>query len=316
MIENTTTVALKEIQLFPRATICNAKGNKVQLEGWSHVCKKIVDPPPTTFLSYLKKHGFPKWMYAKHNFEKFRTIAQIQTFFQNNLRIVTDASLRERGTACVIFETMDQKENLIFITKVPANSTGISINDSYRSELTGILAALTLLQIVEKITGNTNQIQLACDNLRAINVSNTYKYVNTRQQHFDVIRAILETKKRVTSQIKYIHVRGHLDNTNKFQDLNRLEQLNIICDRYAKEANGYLPAQPLVHFEHEGLSLWHNNDRKIYSSFKANILSIYWDEKAVTTICTKYGWDDETFHMINWEASGKAMQMMTTSLQI
>ena len=255
---------MQQILSFQPAVTCNSRGNKVQLDGWSSITKQQRTPENTSLISSLKKYNVPQWMYTRHNFGGFGVHQDVCDFIKIGLRAVTDASLNNvKGTACVIIESVDQKDNLTFVTKVPANISGINPNDSYRSELFGILASLTMIEVLEKITGQRVEVELACDNLRAIQVTRTIQYVNTRQQHFDVIRPILEIKKRLVSKISYVHVRGHQDKTKKFEDLTRLEQLNVLCDRYAKEANEYLQHMPPVHLNDEGLSLWHN-DTKIY----------------------------------------------------
>jgi len=239
---------LKQIQSFPRAVTNDVKGNAVQLDGWHTCIKEQIPTTPITLLEHLQQLQLPLWMYPKHNFDNFSTASKIQKFMQQKLRIVTDASLTDKkGAACIIIETFDQSDNITFITKVPANHSGIHSNDSHRSELFGILASATMVEMLEKITQTSVQIHLACDNLRAIQVTKSIQYVNTRQQHFDVIRAILEKRKRINSQINYFHVKGHQDKSKKFEDLTRLEQLNVLCDKYAKEANEYLSPQSAVH---------------------------------------------------------------------
>ena len=307
---------LQQILSLHPAVTCNSRGNRVQLDGWSRITKQQKTPENTSLISRLKKYNVPQWMYARHNFGDFGVHQDVCNFVQSGLRVVTDASLNNvKGTACVIIESVDQKDNLTFVTKVPANISGIHPNDSYRSELFGILASLTMIEVLEKITGQRVAVELACDNLRAIQVTRTIQYVNTRQQHFDVIRAILEIKKRLVSKISYVHVRGHQDKTKKFEDMTRLEQLNVLCDRYAKEANEYLQHMPPVHLNDEGLSLWHK-DMKIYSSFKQNIRKLYWDIEAKRIICAKYGWQHSTFSEICWNASERAMRMMSSQVKI
>ena len=151
--------------------------------------------------------------------------------------------------------------------------------------------------------------------MRAIQVTQSTQYTNTRQQHFDVIRAILEKRKQLSSTICYVHVRGHQDSKKKFEELTRLEQLNVMCDKYAKEANSYIQPIQSVHLRDEGLSLWHQ-DQKIYSSFRQNIKQLYWNEKAQAILCTKYGWEPATFRSICWDALDRAMHMLSSPIRI
>jgi len=115
--------------------------------------------------------------------------------------------------------------------------------------------------------------------------------------------------------IEYKHVRGHMDSKKRFKDLSRLEQLNVLCDKYAKEANTYLRPIPAQELNGEGLSLWHGEE-KIYSDFREKIKSIYWKEKAKRIISNKYKWEDGQFENINWNASKRAMEMISNPLKI
>jgi len=54
----------------------------------------------------------------------------------------------------------------------------------------------------------------------------------------DLIRAIRHIKKLIPITIKFIKVDGHLDEIERYKDLDRPSQLNIMCDRMAK--NFYL----------------------------------------------------------------------------
>ena len=124
---------------------------------------------------------------------------------------------------------------------------------------------------MEKITNViAMDVTLACDNLRAVELAATYKYINVRQQHFDMARAIIAVKEKIHSKINFKHVKGHMNEKKQFNELSRLEQLNVLCDSYAKEANDSLRPMEARHLQGEGLSLWYK-DRKIYSSFKENI---------------------------------------------
>jgi len=261
---------LNEIEKLPRATVCECKSSRVQLEGWH---RQAMQPMQALInedlVSYLQKDSVPEWMYCRHNFNNFSDLSEVKQFFSRPLRIVTDASVNDiRGTACIIIETMDElQQRMTFITKVPSNLEGKSANDSYRSELCGIWASMRMVLALERITGASTNIHIACDNLRAIQLAEAYEYSTVGQQHFDFVRVVLHTRKQLVSSIKYMHVRGHMDKKKRFEELNRMEQLNVLCDRYAKEANSYLEPMGPVHLLDEGLSLW-IGPRKVYANFQ------------------------------------------------
>ena len=316
-IQPNTLIRREYIESLPRATVSENSSQRAILDGWNlQGMHKISNWSQNDLIQQLIKDKVPKWMYSQHNFSQFNSISQITRFFDKSLRAVTDASVNEnKGTACIIIETYDKTKQMVFVTKIPSNLTGLCANDSYRSELGGIWATLKIIKSLENITGSSTKIQMACDNLRAIELTESYQYANTAQQHFDYARTIIEVRQQIHSKIRYMHVRGHMDQHQQYQKLSRMEQLNVICDKYAREANNSLLPQAAVHFPDEGLSLWHN-EQKIHSNFKKSLKSIYWRNKALTVIKLKYDWNDEMFHSIDWIALEKAMNMMHTSLKI
>ena len=316
-IQRSNLMRREYIESLPRATVCENSSQRAKLDGWN--IQGIPKSPGRNFndlIQQLLKDKVPKWMYSQHNFSHFNSISQISRFFQKPLRAVTDASVKlNKGTACIIIETEDQTKQMIFITKIPSNLMGLCTNDSYRSELGGIWATLKMIKSLENITRSSTRLKMACDNFRAIELTEGYQYANTAQQHFDFARAIIEIRQQITSKIEYMHVRGHMDQHQPFQKLSRMEQLNVLCDKYAKEANNSLLPQEAVHLPDEGLSLWYNG-QKIYSNFKESIKSIYWRNKALAVIKQKYSWTNEQFNSVDWNALEKSMGMMHTSLKI
>ena len=305
-----------KITAYSLATVKDRTGNKLRLEGWAKQEKLKKNHVKNVLLSCLDTHGIPTWMFCRNNFSQFQGKESIVSFFDGAIKAVTDASLIEQhGTACIIIEDTHQTKRMTYITKVPANILEAKANDSYRCELCGIWAILQMIECMEKITNKSVDIQLACDNLRSIEVSATYSYVSTKHQHFDIIRSILEVKKRIKSNIEYIHVNGHMDEKKKFEDLTRLEQLNVLCDKYAKESNSYLRPLPPQHMQDEGLSLWCDGN-KIYSNFREKLQDVYWDTRAKVTISEKYDWMGDQFDNVCWEASSRATKLMTNTLQI
>ena len=312
-----TPQSLIRIRGLSLATVCVYDTRKAKMDGWSKI-KIPIQPSPkkNTFIQHLHDSKIPKWMICRHNFAKFHNKLQIQQFLEDPVMIVTDASVKQaQGTACIIIENTKTREQMIYITKVPANLHEEQSNDSYRSELCGIWAAMKVFLALEKYTDRTSSIQLACDNLRALELAETYQYIKTSQQHFDIARATIATRDKLESRIEYVHVRGHMDKKKKYEDLNRLEQLNVLCDKYAKEANVYLSPTGPKHVDEEGISVW-DGEKKIYKDFKQRIRDVFWTNRSMNIVSSRYKWSYEQFHDISWKSSRRAMDMMTTSMRI
>ena len=114
---------------------------------------------------------------------------------------------------------------------------------SYRSELAGIHAGLTVLLGIcssQKIT--SGRIVLACDNKGALQRIASGK---TKPQHknFDYLSAIQNIISELTITISISHVEGHKDEKMPFDKLTTLESMNVIADSHAKAKASTTPSK-------------------------------------------------------------------------
>jgi len=297
---------------FWRATVGEkSRGEaKVKCEGWS---KHILPPTPTP-KSYiinahemLQYHKVPNWMFKHGNLQRI-SIQTVQHMFQQPLRLVTDASYDDgAGSACVIIETWDQEHQMVIVGETPSNvDPRLGYNDSYRSEMYGLLFGFHAIRAIESHTGRTTSIIVSCDNDRVLDFASTRQYVTTKAQHFDICKSIICIRTQLRSTITYEEVEGHVKEKYN-RKLTRLEELNDSCDIIAKSARGN--RREAVHLEGEGLSIWHNGN-KLYSDIGENIRRVYEDKYAEEILCEKYGWEKETFESINWQAMEKAVKIL------
>jgi len=295
----------------------STSGHTVTTDGW-YARHKLRTPPtsPVSFsssiVSSLISNQVPQWMRSSSTLTKV-TKHKAHSVLSKHIRIVADGSYKNnKGTAAIIFETMDMQDRFKFDVPVPANSDpSFSSNDSYRCEMIGLYSGLRVLRALEAILNLSTTATIACDSDRALDTCEQQEEITTRNQHFDVARAIKYEKLQIKSILKFERVIGHADKKRLGRKLTRTELLNQECDISAKEAWNHAPPSSITTFEGEGLSLWHH-DSKIYSSFDSRLREIFHEKEAIETFHTKYGWTKETFQNISWDALEKATKSMSS----
>lgn len=319
---------IKDVEIIPhRFDMALATVNSIVQGGFKVCCDgyRMLPPvprislPPTAFnLEELLKEDpdFPSWAYCSGNFDTV-TIETFQNIMDQPFRFVTDASYDcGHGTAAAIFEPISKQYQLIFILSVPSNLDNMySYNDAYRSESAGLLAGLIMIRHWEKKLGRAMNVTCSCDNDRALDFTAEFSYTTTNSQHFDIGKAIIRTKALLTSTLNFEKVEGHVKEKHTDRVLTRVEILNDTCDSLAKSARQTLPPSPPLHFEMEGLSLWHDS-RKIYSNFNECIRKIYYDLKAREIIKVKYLWQDYQYDLIDWKALQSASNLLPRASMI
>jgi len=252
-----------------------------------------------------------KWMAASSNLDTI-TEEQIDNIMNEPVRIVADGSYKnDKGAMAVILEPVSQKMQMISAGPVPANyKSPTHVTDPYRCEMAGLLAGLTLMEKLEKISGKKTVITLSCDNDAALRVATEYSFFNSRMKHFDMARALILKNKKLKSTIKAEPVLGHADVKVKNRKLTRAELLNQSCDRLAKEARSICEPIGNQRLDEEGLSLWYR-DEKINHDARYHIEHTYHHRIASETLCEKYNWSPEQFENVDWRANEKAMSLMS-----
>ena len=111
------------------------------------------------------------------------------------------------------------------------------VHSSFRSELTGILAILEMLHIIEE----QHQMQMGaitifCDNISAVNVMNNWgpMRMTPRHKNADVINACLQLQDTSVFSLKCEHVLGHQDDAVTYHQLSPQAQINVQMDVNAK----------------------------------------------------------------------------------
>eukprot|EP00957_Ditylum_brightwellii_P057995 4397922-Ditylum_brightwellii.AAC.1 len=152
------------------------------------------------------------------------------------------------------------------ITEGPCDGNS-SLMTSYRTELTGILSAMYLLQalIRYKNAALHKSLLLCCDNISAVKATNTAIWPDIKHHissDFDIIKEIHDTKQELASFLAH-WAKAHQDNRRKLDDLTLEARLNVIAD---SDVNSFCLNHPL------GLEPF--STPTIFSSLKA-FLKIY-----------------------------------------
>lgn len=114
-------------------------------------------------------------------------------------------------------------------------TTGAPSNqDSYRSELTGILAGLLHINELRDsgyFQQNVISVKVICDNIDY----ELHPSISAKYNHFDIIHSIRYLN-NANINVTYQHVKGHQDD-DTHHELDVFEQLNVLMDNMCKNTN-------------------------------------------------------------------------------
>ena len=146
---------------------------------------------------------------------------------EGTLRAVCDGSYKPKLndkfiTAAWIIEDDKSTSN---ISGTVATS-GI-ISDSYRGELLGIYAILSIISYIEKYNHHfaIGNIKIECDNEKAGWISDkSNPTVSSTSKHFDLVRAIRHLNYSLTTTVEFYHIYGHQDKNLPYHFISRPAQ--------------------------------------------------------------------------------------------
>ena len=250
---------------FQRGTLTHMKNNKIQFEGAANVLPNTYTPP-TTIIDILISWG-EIWIWDQLQIaEEGKWLADaIET---NTATLVCDGSYQphlttERGSAAWTIECSRTKKRAIGVT-----ATTTKVANAYRSELTGIYAALAIVRAVTILHNVTSgRLDAGCDNEQAVFLSSVLDTkVPTSKSHSDILRCIRLVRSQLDLDITFSHIKGHQDDALIYTDLNRNSQLNVDCDLLAKAGLRRLhhrhQPQPTA-LPHESILIWINSEKVI-----------------------------------------------------
>jgi hypothetical protein len=187
---------------------------------------------------------------------------------------------------------------------------------SYRSELGGLVAGLTVLgTLFLSVAMNIQSIRFICDNKSAVTAARTPKsesiFHDTRCD-WDIIATIQDLILRWCKGIalNFHWVKGHTDRIDR--PLTRDERLSIEDDMQADviraQARGPIAARPnCLHWDIEAASLFIQGS-KVTSDMKNQITSQMHNDNTRSFLIQKESWSSQTFDAIDWHSSERALR--------
>ena len=220
---------------------------------------------------------------------------------------VSDGSFKDQhGTTGIVLTNSVTGEKLTAATRVPGHPTDQS---AYRSELAGLYA---MLRIVEVLCFHSSllagSVDLASDNLSAIDKLQFNRPVVPSDDHFDLLRAIQVLRARCPIKFFFQHVEGHQREKYPERELDEWALANDVADELAgsywlETVDSHQPFYSICRNEWS-VSL---GPRKVCKSFKSMIkefvqtrrLRMWWDKHDKLSLAQS--------RALHWDAIGAAM---------
>ncbi len=254
------------------------------------------------------------WMWENFHFQnKEITLVDwiVKGLINRSLIWVTDGSyLPQRGPyisgAAWIFAdtTSDKTLACSFAEHSPSAN-------SYRAETLGLYAIHAfILSIVNHFHIPGGLIDISCDNDAALKEASGRKTrIVSSTSCADVFRGI----RHITHQLpkfdwSYNWVKAHMDNVLEWQDLSRVQQLNVMCDTLAKAAVENAIARFTSDFHlktphslpHENIAVFINSVKQT-SDLTTQTRYACGKHAAKHFLTTEMGWTIQQFAEVDWE---------------
>jgi hypothetical protein len=191
---------------------------------------------------------------------------------------------------------------------------GYELN-SYRAEATGMLSWLKFIQEFTRFNKVKTRckVVLYCENLSLVE---EVQYMNTLagnrdalKLEFDLLIAILCTRRELQQRAPGLeqarHVKGHQDNTTRYEDLSPQAQLNVDADKMATEAMREVleREKEIPVTENPHCKAYVVNDTKVWTQAESELLR--WKRHVLELAgyhMTEMKKDELTLHLINCPA--------------
>jgi hypothetical protein len=191
---------------------------------------------------------------------------------------------------------------------------------SYRSEGYGRLAMMRFVYHYIKFFHNEpldeTTFMSYCDNKTVLDNETNLKTgawqwspIWSARSNYDVLRQLELAQDDMPCRVTTNHVAGHQDDKVPWDKLTRPQQLNVLADKLATEQRRELedefpagiPNGP--HLPSHTARLYIDN--KLQGSKEKHTIATNWATAEIAEYYTgKFGWSQETFQQVNWEAIG------------
>jgi len=192
---------------------------------------------------------------------------------------------------------------------------GAKIQSAYRSELSGILAIMIVAQLLcDYYHIWEGSIELGCDGLAALNKTFTMVYlIDTDESNQDLLMVIRTLWNRSPLPWKIRHVKGHQDDDQDYESLDRWARLNIEMDKNTKKFISVAKRQPSQHLvPFEPWSIWINCE-KLVSNISTKLYEHVHSRQAIEYWAAKPTMTKNSLAIIDWTTINKAMSLVKHS---
>jgi hypothetical protein len=272
------------------------RGNTIITEGCQPWIRNKVESS-TNIQEFMRTKPQWEWLLPSFTFPSDDCCTLATAIQQGTCIAVSDSSFKDaRGTALIVIEGHDSRFRLRCDVVVSGDA---SAQSSYRSELTGIMAAVNIIDLIcefFKITAGA--VTMVCDGKSALErVFGTWSKP-TFGKHFDlIIPTQLLLQRAKISWISH-HVLGHQSGDS----LDRFALLNCEMDEACKEywqrtknqrIQGYCNTWKVSINDKEITS---DLQRNVYNACSSQLGSTYWERKL-----------GQSQGMIDWSTTAAAM---------
>ncbi len=227
---------------------------------------------------------------------------------KGSLRIVSDGSFKQMyGAAAVRITTRSMKHSIWITCQTPGLPDSQS---AYRSELAGILAALSVVHLLAQVYKVSGSATFACDGKSALDNAFSDSVLHPKQAQFDVLSAIRGIRDECPVTWSTTHVMGHADRLKPWSQLTWWERRNVEVDLAASK---YCDELILAHVE--APNPWFKFER--WALFVHGVKQSRLDPRVITDLvtlpplrdywATKDRLSGTSFDSVDWPAVDRAM---------
>jgi hypothetical protein len=290
------------------------KGSRLVCTGGSPIFTHVL-PVRTTFSDYLKTQSNLHWCFVNMQIKDdgIGVVEVIQTGATASVFTVSDGSYKNTYGAAAWTIGTEERDGLL-AGKVICPG-GPDDQSSYRSELTGLYAMMTVVfHLCQFYHITEGQVEICCDGASALTTAfDKGPFLSHYIPDYDLIGAIYALRKSSTIQWSHRHVKGHQDNYSS--DLDIWAQCNVDMDAKAKSFLA-TTQRSARHYDVEGepWQVWlqdskitNNMQAKIYSWVQQEDSLKYWESKQDTADSVKH---------VDWSAIGSTMKQLPRSRRV
>jgi hypothetical protein len=300
-----------------RATIIRIGATMLRMTGWSN----HIDTQPFEF----SEHSNTSWILNQA--DRPPQVNAIKNSIQMGTALaVSDGSFLDEnniGSAGWLIEDCNQIQILQGKLESPGDSNA---QCSHRSELAGILGVITHIhKICSQHDIHNGSVTVCCDGIGAIQRICSGGLSRSSHKHFDIINSIKLSIRHSPLHWRFKHVKGHQDDVQHFDDLDRAAQLNTLADSLAKnKLNLLLQQEPRLrrrpqHLPYEQIEIYWTDNRFKRSKISSCMVKTL-THHIQTSIIRKYWikkrkFSNYTATFIDWDSSKRSRLGLDKSRQ-